>query len=64
MKTNNTTLKSRNTSAMAGIDKHITTSITIDGTTFTQADLKALFRLTPRPSRRTRRCTSRSPTAS
>ncbi len=43
MKTNNTTLKSRNTSAVAGIDKHITTSITIDGTTFTKADLKALF---------------------
>ena len=40
MKTNNTTLKSRNTSVMAGIDKHITTSITLDGTTFTQADLK------------------------
>jgi hypothetical protein len=43
MKTNNTTLKSRNTSVMAGIDKHITTSITINGTTFTQADLKAVF---------------------
>jgi hypothetical protein len=36
MKTNNTTLKARNTSAMAGIDKHITTGVTIDGTTFTQ----------------------------
>jgi hypothetical protein len=43
MKTNNTTLKSRNTSVMAGIDKHITTSITINGTAFTQADLKAVF---------------------
>jgi hypothetical protein len=43
MKTNNTTLKARNTSVMAGIDKHITTSITINGTAFTQADLKAVF---------------------
>ena len=43
MKTNNTTLKSRNTSVMAGIDKHITTSIIINGTAFTQADLKAVF---------------------
>ncbi len=43
MKTNNTTLKSRNTSVMAGIDKHITTSIIINGTLFTQADLKAIF---------------------
>jgi hypothetical protein len=43
MKTNNTNLKSRNTSVMAGIDKHITTGITINGTAFTQADLKALF---------------------
>jgi hypothetical protein len=43
MKTNNTTLKSRNTSVMAGIDKHIPSGITINGTAFTQADLKAVF---------------------
>jgi hypothetical protein len=44
MRTNNTSLKSRNTSVMAGIGKHITTGITINATAFTQADLKAVFR--------------------
>ena len=39
MKTKSTTLEARNTSVMAAIDKHITTSITLEGTTFAQADL-------------------------
>jgi hypothetical protein len=43
VKTNGTTLKSRTTSVMAGVDKHITTGITINGTVFTQTDRKALF---------------------
>jgi hypothetical protein len=43
MKTNRSTLKTRDTSVMAGIDKHITASITIDGTSYTPAELKARF---------------------
>jgi hypothetical protein len=43
MKINTATLKTRDTSVMAGIDKHITTSITIQGTSYTPADLKAVF---------------------
>ncbi len=38
IKTNNTSLMSRNTSVTAGIDRRIATSITVDGATFTQAD--------------------------
>lgn len=41
--TNSSTLKTRDTSVMAGIDKHITSSITIDGTAYTPAALKAVF---------------------
>jgi hypothetical protein len=36
-------LKTRDTSVMAGIDKHITSSITINGTAYTPAGLKAVF---------------------
>jgi hypothetical protein len=43
MKTNSTTLKTRDTAVMAGIDKHITTPITINGTSYTPAALKAVF---------------------
>ena len=43
MKTNSTTLKARDTSVMAGIDRHITASITINGTAYTPAALKAVF---------------------
>ncbi len=38
-KTNDTTLRSRNASVMAGIDKHITASISINGTTNTLYEL-------------------------
>ena len=41
--TSHVTLKNRDTSVMKGIDKHITTSFTIAGTTYTPAELKALF---------------------
>ena len=41
--TSHVSLKSRDTSVMKGIDKHITTSFTIAGTTYTPAELKALF---------------------
>src|ERR1700722_13206271 len=37
------TIKTRDTNVMSGIDKHITTSIAINGTTYTPADLKAVF---------------------
>ena|ERR1700677_1401288 len=40
--TSHVSLKSRDTSVMKGIDKHITTSFTIAGTTYTPAELKAL----------------------
>jgi hypothetical protein len=40
---NSTTLKTRDTSVMAGIDKHITSSITISRTAYTPAELKAVF---------------------
>ena len=38
MKINGATLKTRDTSVMAGIDKHITASITIDGTPYAGAE--------------------------
>jgi len=41
--TNSSTLKTRDTSVMAGIDKHITSSITVNGTAYTPAALKAVF---------------------
>jgi len=41
--TSHVSLKSRDTSVMKGIDKHITTNFTIAGTTYTPAELKALF---------------------
>src|ERR1700722_5573445 len=41
--TSHVTLKNRDTSVMKGIDKHITTGFTIAGTTYTAAELKALF---------------------
>jgi hypothetical protein len=43
MKINSASLKTRDTSVMAGIDKHITASITIEGTPYTPAALKAVF---------------------
>jgi hypothetical protein len=43
MNNNRATIKTRDTSVMSGIDKHITTSITISGTPYTPADLKAVF---------------------
>jgi hypothetical protein len=44
MTPNSTNLKTRDTSVMAGIDKHIASSTTINGTAYTPADLKAVFR--------------------
>jgi hypothetical protein len=41
--TSHIALKSRDTSVMAGIDKHFTASVTLDGTAYTPAELKALF---------------------
>ena len=41
--TSHGTLKNRDTSVMKGIDKHLTTNFTIAGTTYTPAELKALF---------------------
>ena len=43
MKINTSTLKTRDTSVMAGIDKHITAPITINATSYTPAALKAIF---------------------
>jgi hypothetical protein len=43
MKINTSTLKTRDTSVMAGIDKHITAPITINGASYTPAALKAIF---------------------
>jgi hypothetical protein len=43
MNVNNATLKTRDTSVMAGIDKHVTAPITINGTSYAPADLKAVF---------------------
>ena len=43
MKINSTTLKMRDTSVMAGIDKHITAPITVNATSYTPAELKAVF---------------------
>ena len=43
MRINLATLKIRDASVMSGIDKHITSSITINGTPYTPAELKAEF---------------------
>jgi len=43
MKVNSNNLKTRDTSVMAGIDKHITSPITLNGTSYTPAALKAVF---------------------
>jgi hypothetical protein len=40
---NRPTIVARNTSAMAGIDKHITGPVTIGGVTYTPATLKQVF---------------------
>ncbi len=41
--TNKPTVKTRNTGVMAGIDKDITAPIKLGGTTYTPAELKAVF---------------------
>ena len=40
---NRPTVKTRNSSAAAGIDKHLPSPVAIDGTTMAPADLKAVF---------------------